>query len=120
MRFLTKHLFWIFAVLAVFSLLCRAWAGEDCDLFEQSRKTACLQGNITQLEKRVEDLETNLAAQVAKPCACTAPAGNLTDIRGMCEDKTRRFRGTNATPEAKSRFIDHCVEQHVIRDWRDP
>ena len=119
---MTRHLFWTFAVLVSLAPLCHAWA-EDGEL---TAPTIVIQHRkIVELEKRIQDLEVNMQAQIAKPCACTAPAAAATneseEHHKWCVTRfSKQLSGTNATPEQYDRAVTHCDGQWKIWERRDP
>ena len=64
---------------------------------------------------------TSAAAQECTPKAreqfCEQMAETAFD---RCYAKTLRFEGTQATPEAKARFVWHCGFQAGVWNRRDP
>jgi len=118
---MSKHIIWASATFVAFALLCRAWAEEpnltEATIIVQHRA-------IDELTRRVEDLEQNLAREIAKPCACTVPPAVGIDTKEHHEWCVTRFSkqlsGTNATTEQYDRAVAHCDFQWKVWERRDP
>ncbi len=120
-------IFWLIAVIVI------AWAAkaetaidmakshqvENCGKYEPS----CLVKRIDELEKRVEDLEINLAAQIAKPpCACTTSVQDSVtgDYFQTCLAKQGRFNMTKSEVESRLYSMWVCAYNQGIRKHSDP
>ncbi len=120
-------IFWLIAAVVI------AWAAkaqptidmakshqvEDCGKYEP----ACLVKRIDELEKRVEDLEINLAVQIAKPpCSCTTSVQDSAtgDYYKTCLAKQGRFNMTKSEVESRLYSMWECAYNQGIRKHNDP